>query len=166
MDVQALIRKLGLQPHPEGGYYRQTYRGTDMIRQSELPARYRGDRSTGTAIYYLLTADTFSCMHLVQSDEIFHFYLGDPVEQLLLYPDGSGEVRRLGSDALAGHQPQALVPHGVWQGARLIDGGSFALMGATVSPGFDFADFREGDRAELAAKWPEFEAMISKLTRR
>lgn len=165
MSADELIKKLNLQPHPEGGYYRETYRASGLIAQAALPTKYSGDRCTGTCIYYLLTPDTFSAMHDVKSDEIFHFYLGDVVEQLLLYPGGEGEVRLLGHDITGGAVPQALVPQGVWQGARLAPGGQWALLGCTVSPGFEFADYREGLRANLQEQWPAYADWIAKLTR-
>jgi predicted cupin superfamily sugar epimerase len=130
----------------------------------ELP---RGVRAQGTAIYYLLEAGTFSEMHVLASDEIFHFYLGDPVEMLQLYEDGRGSaVFTLGGDLSAGQQVQLVVPAGVWQGTRLVDGGKVALLGCTVTPGFDFADYQGGSYAELAAKWPAEADRIRKLTRK
>ena len=127
----------------------------------ELP---RGVRAQGTAIYYLLEAGSFSEMHVLASDEIFHFYLGDPVEMLQLYPDGRSAVFTLGPDLAAGQHVQLVVPAGVWQGTRLVDGGKVALLGCTVTPGFDFADYRSGSYAELAAKWPAEAERIRKLT--
>jgi predicted cupin superfamily sugar epimerase len=157
-EIKALLH---LEPHPvEGGWYRRTYTSAGTV---ELP---RGIRAQGTAIYYLLEAGTFSEMHMVASDEIFHFYLGDPVEMLLLYPDaGSSAVFTLGTDLRAGQRPQIMVPAGVWQGERLVEGGKLALFGCTVTPGFDFADYRSGNYAELAARWPAETERIRKLTR-
>jgi predicted cupin superfamily sugar epimerase len=102
---------------------------------------------------------------VLQSDEVFHFYAGDAVEMLQLLPDGSGRVVRLGMNLAAGERPQVVVPRGVWQGSRLAPGGRWALLGCTVSPGFEFEDYASAGRAELAAKWPEFAAMIGTLTR-
>ncbi|MEC9346677.1 MAG: cupin domain-containing protein [Pseudomonadota bacterium] len=163
MTVDDIIRALDLQPHPEGGYFAETWRAAES--SADLPARYDGPRSHGTAIHYLLTPDSFSGMHRVASDEIFHFYLGDPVEQLWLLPDGSHRVVRIGTDLKAGERPQVIVPHGTWQGARLVPGGRFALLGCTVSPGFDFADFLMGDRDGLIDGWPAAAEMITALTR-
>jgi predicted cupin superfamily sugar epimerase len=127
----------------------------------------RGMRAQGTAIYYLLEAGTFSEMHVLASDEIFHFYFGDPVEMLQLHEDGRGSaVFTLGGDLSAGQNVQLVVPAGVWQGTRLVEGGKVALLGCTVTPGFDFADYRGGSYAELAAKWPAEAERIRKLTRR
>ena len=119
--------------------------------------------TVAAAIYYLLTPDTFSALHRLQSDEIFHFYLGDPVEMLQLGPDGA-RIITLGTDLAAGQQPQHLVPRGIWQGSRLVAGGSLALLGCTVSPGFDYADYEHGDRAVLMAQYPGHAEMIRQLT--
>lgn len=104
-------------------------------------------------------------MHMLESDEIFHFYLGDPVEMVQLFPDGRSAVLRLGPDLIAGEQVQVLVPAGVWQGTRLIENGKFALLGCTVVPGFDYADYHNASYAGLAAKWPEQKERIRALTR-
>src|SRR5947199_8605757 len=115
-----LIRHLKLQPHPkEGGFFRETYRAADVWPAAALPARYGHDRRASTAIYYLLTPTTFSALHRLRSDEIFHFYLGSPVRMLQLLPDGSGRTVVLGPDLLAGQQPQLVVPPGIWQGSML-----------------------------------------------
>ncbi|OSQ39614.1 cupin domain-containing protein [Thalassospira mesophila] len=160
--IEFVVNELDLQPHPEGGYYAETFRADDITNPQ---GRYPSDRSTGTAIYYLLTPDTFSGMHILTSDEIFHFYLGDAVEQLQLFADGSHCVVEIGRDIMAGQRPQMVVPKNVWQGARLKPGGAFALLGCTVAPGFDFADFSMGKRADLVASWPDARDMIAALTR-
>ncbi|HEY1895088.1 MAG TPA: cupin domain-containing protein [Terracidiphilus sp.] len=157
-EIKAL---LNLAPHPvEGGFFRRTYTSPGKV---ELP---RGSRAQGTAIYYLLEAGGFSEMHVLESDEVFHFYLGDPVEMLQLYPDGGSAVLTLGPDLAAGQQVQVVVPAGVWQGTRLLGDGKVALLGCTVTPGFDFADYRNGGYAELAARWPAQGERIRTLTRR
>jgi predicted cupin superfamily sugar epimerase len=151
---------LNLQPHPvEGGFYRRTYTSASAL---ELP---RGIRPAGTAIYYLLEQGAFSEMHVLDSDEIFHFYLGDAVEMLQLHPDGRSALIILGSDLQAGQHVQLAVPAGVWQGTRLIGNGSVALLGCTVTPGFDFADYRNAGYGELVEKWPEAAERIRTLTR-
>ena len=156
-EIKSLLK---LEPHPcEGGFFRQTYVAAERVELS------RSTRSVGTAIYYLLEPGTFSEMHCLASDEIFHFYLGDPVEMLQLYPDGRSALFTLGQDLKAGQQVQLVVPAGVWQGARLAGDGEFALLGCTVTPGFDYADYRGGSYAELAAKWPTEAARIRRLTR-
>src|SRR5947207_10432471 len=114
-----LIALLDLRPLPlEGGYYRETYRSADVLPAPALPAHYGTDKSAGTAIYYLLTPDTFSALHRLPTDEVYHFYLGDAVEMLQLWPDGSGSVVTLGQDVRAGQLLQTVVPRGVWQGSR------------------------------------------------
>jgi predicted cupin superfamily sugar epimerase len=156
-EIKAL---LNLRPHPvEGGHFRRTYTSANTLY---LP---RGMRPMGTAIYYLLEAGTFSEMHVLDSDEMFHFYLGDPVEMLQLLPDGSSAVITLGPDLQAGQHVQLVVPAGVWQGTRLIGDGKVALLGCTVTPGFDFADYRGGSYAELAEGWPAEAERIKALTR-
>ncbi len=158
-----LIETLGLVPHPsEGGYFRETYRAS-TIRPAN-PDVGGGLRAASTAIYYLLTPRTVSAIHRLVSDEVFHFYLGDPVEQLHLLPDGSSRIVVIGADIAAGERPQVVVPKGVWQGARLKPGGRFALLGCTVAPGFDFADYEHGERAALSAAWPDRAEAIAALT--
>jgi hypothetical protein len=160
MTAKEIKTLLKLEPHPvEGGWYRRTYTSDVSV------ALLRGVRPYGTAIYYLLEEGTFSEMHRLASDEIFHFYLGDPVEMLQLRPDGSADGFTLGPDLAAGQHVQLVVPAGVWQGARLTDGGKVALVGCTVTPGFDFADYESGNYAELAAMWPAEAERIRKLTR-
>jgi hypothetical protein len=160
--TSAEIKKLlELVQHPiEGGYFRRTYTSASALDLA------RGVRPAGTAIYYLLEAGTFSEMHALDSDEIFHFYLGDPVEMLQLFPGGGSAIITLGPDLQAGQHVQVLVPAGVWQGTRLISGGKVALLGCTVVPGFDFADYRNASFDELAVQWPEQKERIKDLTRR
>jgi predicted cupin superfamily sugar epimerase len=163
--AEKIIRLLGLVPlHTEGGFFRECYRSGVFLPPGALPARYAGGRSAGSAIYYLLTPDAFSAIHRLRTDEIFHFYFGDPVEMLLLYPDGTGETRVIGSGLVDGMRPQAVVSGGVWQGSRLLEGGRFALMGATMAPGFDPADFEAGDRASLIRAYPAFRESIKALS--
>src|SRR5262245_21386844 len=142
MTAQELIKLLHLQPHPkEGGYFRETYRADQVIAADALPSRYGSVRADGTAIYYLFTPTTYSALHRLASDEIFHLYLGGPVRTLQLFPDGQGRTILLGSDLDAGQSPQVIVPRGIWQGSILEPGVPFALLGCTVAPGFDYADY-------------------------
>jgi len=160
MTAEKIKSLLRLEPHPiEGGSFRRTYTSTSSI---SLP---RGTRALGTAIYYLLEPSTFSEMHVLSSDEIFHFYLGDPVEMLQLHPDGSSAMFTLGPDLPAGQHVQLVVPAGVWQGTRLIGDGKLALLGCTVTPGFDFADYRNAPASDLIAQWPGQTDRIRALTR-
>jgi predicted cupin superfamily sugar epimerase len=160
LTADEIKRLLKLDPHPvEGGFFRRTYTSPGTV------ALERGVRAQGTAIYYLLEPGTFSEMHMLASDETFHFYLGDPVEMLQLLPDGRSSVITLGPDLAAGQHVQLVVPAGVWQGTRLIGDGKVALLGCTVTPGFDFADYRNAGAEELLAKWPHEAERIRKLTR-
>jgi predicted cupin superfamily sugar epimerase len=165
MTAEEIIALLGLQPHPrEGGFFRETYRSVRQLAAGALGGVYTSPRSVSTAIFYLLTPGTCSAIHRLASDEIFHFYLGDPVRMVQLFPDGRGTTVVLGRDLQAGQNPQVIVPAGVWQGSILEDGGRFALLGCTVAPGFDFADYEHGDRDALLARYPEFDEMIRRLT--
>jgi predicted cupin superfamily sugar epimerase len=160
--AEELIQRLGLVPHPkEGGYFRETYRSGDA--HTTLAQRYQGSRCAGTAIYYLLTPSTYSALHRLQTDEIFHFYLGDPIRMLQLDPDGQGRTIVLGPDVLHGQQLQVVVPRGIWQGSFLEPGGAFALLGCTVAPGFEYADYEAGDRQTLLKQYPAFTELIQKL---
>lgn len=164
MQTEDIIELFGMQPlAEEGGWYVETYRAGEVIARAGLDGRYGGDRAHSTAILYLLTGDTVSKMHRVKSDEIFHYHLGDPVRMLQLFPDGSGTEVVIGPDIMNGQQVQIVVPHGVWQGSRLVDGGGWCLMSCTVSPGFEFADYEHGQREPLIAQWPEFADAIGGL---
>lgn len=155
LTADDVIRLLSLVPlEPEGGHFRETYRSTVEI----------GARSASTAIYYLLTPSTYSAIHRVVSDEIFHHYLGDPVEMLQLLPDNTGKTLLIGSDLERGMRPQVIVPGGTWQGCRLVPGGRFALMGTTVAPGFSYDDFELAGRDVLLRDFPAHAAMIRNLT--
>lgn len=161
MSADDVIRILKLQPHPvEGGFFREIYRSERSIES------YGVTRSLATTIYYLLKPGHVSELHVLPGDEIFHFYLGAPVTMLQLHPDGTGRNIVLGNDLLAGQVPQLVVPAGVWQGTRLVGTDGFALLGATMAPGFDYADYGSGSRAELTARWPAFAGEIAKLTPR
>jgi uncharacterized protein len=167
MTADEVKKILGLAPHPrEGGCYVRTYQSGEMLPPAAFAAgRYPGARHTATAIYYLLEPETFSEMHRLRSDEIFHFYSGDPVEMLQLQADGSGTIVRIGTRLAQGERPQVVVPRGVWQGSQLAPGGQWALLGCTVSPGFEFEDYETATREELTAAWPAFSQLIRQLTR-
>src|SRR5581483_357668 len=155
MTAAEVIALLKLQPHPkEGGSFRETFRAEELLPAAALPQRYAAPRAISTAIYYLLTPDTMSALHRLKSDEVFHFYAGAPVRMLQLFPDGRGETILLGPHVLAGQKPQVLAPRGVWQGSLLEPGGDFALLGCTVAPGFDYADYETGARADLSRQYP------------
>lgn len=166
--AREIIDALGLQPHPiEGGYFRETYRSAGSTPDAHLPAGYRGkgERSLGTAIYYLLTSETFSEMHRLPTEEVFHVYLGGPARMLQIDPDGGHREVILGADVLAGQHPQVVVPPNVWQGTHLEPGVDFILLGATMAPGFDYDDYEQGKCDDLVARFPHVEAMIRRLTR-
>ena len=156
------IESLKLLPHPEGGFYVETFRAEEL--PFELPER--GPRSASTAIYFLLRAGDFSALHVVSSDEAWHHYLGDPLELHCIDPAGAHRALLLGSDLLRGQRPQHVVRRDELQAARVSAGPyGFALCGCTVAPGFDFADFRMPPRAELLAKWPQHRELVAALTR-
>ncbi len=144
--VRKLAEKLNLQPHPEGGYFREVYRSDEQISADALPCRYEGDRSICTSIYYLITSDAGSAMHRLKSDEVLHFYMGDPARVFMLLPDGTRRDQLLGNDIYGGERPQIVVPRNIWFGIRVVEGGDYTLTGTTVAPGFDFEDFELDDR--------------------
>lgn len=161
-----IIKALGLQPLPgEGGYYRETYRSGTQVPIPSKNGEEPVTRHLGTAIYYFVTPKEFSALHKLTSDEVFHFYGGDPVEMLQISESGEVKTVILGSDVLAGHQPQVTVPAGTWQGTRLLKGGKYALLGTTVFPAFEFSDFELAKRAELSARFPQLAAQIKRFTR-
>lgn len=165
MNSDEVIRLLELSPHPEGGYYRETYRSAEAVDAAVLPGRYHSPRPFGTAIYFLLTADTFSAFHCLQSDEIFHFYAGAPAHLLQIHPDGRLGECRLGPDLAAGERPQAVVPAQTWQALHVETGGEWTLLGTTVAPGFDFADFEMARRQDLLQSYPQHSSVIARWTR-
>jgi hypothetical protein len=158
-DAQYWIDHLGLRPHPEGGHYRVTYTADLTIAQSALPAAFHGDRAASTAIYFLLAGTAFSAFHRIAADELWHFYAGGTLIVHVIDPEGNASALRLG-DVF-----QAVVKAGCWFGARLEDPTAFALVGCTVAPGFDFADFELAQRAELIGKYPAHRKLIEDLTR-
>jgi len=158
-EAQSIVDRLQLRPHPEGGYYRETFRSELFGRGSSGQPR-----AASTAIYFLLPAGTFSALHRVSSDEVWHHYAGDPVDLHLIREAGEHEVVRLGANLLAGEVPQIVVPAHVWQAALPV-GDRYALCGCTVAPGFDFADFELPKRAALRVLFPQHEALLQRLSR-
>jgi predicted cupin superfamily sugar epimerase len=165
-DAKYWIERLGLIPHPEGGHYRQTYRAEWTIDQAALPASFGGSRSASTAIYFLLDGNNFSALHRLRSDELWHLYAGGALVVQVIAEDGQYSEIQLGRDSEAGEVFQAVVKAGCWFGSRVRDPRSFALVGCTVSPGFDFADFEMGKREELVRRYPQHQEVIARLTRR
>lgn len=168
LTAQQIIDFLKLEALPvEGGLFRQNWRSSELIPASALPERYMGEKPFGTAIYALLTDETnsFSAMHKLPTDEVYHFYLGDPIEMLQLHPDGSSKRVILGQDLLNGQHVQYVARRNIWQGFRLIPGGAWALIGTTMAPGFTVTDFILGERQELLARFPTEQELICALTR-
>lgn len=169
MTAQDYIRSLNLQPHPEGGYFAETYRSAETIPHEALPQRFGGARAFGTAIYFLLESHHRSALHRIQADEIWHFYAGQSLEIVVINPDATLTTIRLGPNPARGEVFQAVVPAGCWFGSKpFVDpttgGNKFSLVGCTVAPGFDFADFELGDRAALLAEFPQHRAVIETLS--
>ena len=163
---QELVEKLQLVPHPEGGYYKETYRSEGNIPYEALSAYgFSGGRSFSTAIYFLLTQGNFSAFHRIRQDELWHFYEGDPVHIHCIRPDGTYELIHLGPAALTTCVPQAVVPAGYWFASAVSRGGNYALTGCTVAPGFDFADFELAGQKELIKVFPQHSGLIQSFTR-
>lgn len=161
-----IIKTLGLQPLPgEGGYFKETYRSPIQVPVSLKNGDQPVSRHLGTAIYYFVTPREFSALHKLKSDEVFHFYGGDPVEMLQISETGEVKTIIMGPNVLEGEQVQVTVPAGVWQGTRLLKGGKYALLGTTVFPAFEFADFELGKRRDMIARFPQLAAKIKRFTR-
>ena len=160
MTERDLIDSLELIPHPEGGFYRETYRCAESVPQCGLPDRFRGTRSFSTAILFLLRAGDCSRLHRIQQDEIWHFYLGGPLRLVMITPEGHVREVILGQEISGGQKLQYAVPAGCWFGARPCEGAAFSLVGCTVAPGFSFEDFEMGSRSELVRLFPHAEALI------
>ncbi|MBD2704005.1 cupin domain-containing protein [Spirosoma sp. BT702] len=169
MTAADYTKALNLQPHPEGGYFAETYRADETVTASALHSRFGGERSFGTAIYFLLESHHFSALHRIKSDEIWHFYAGRPLEIFVIAPDATLTVIRLGNNLAQGEVFQAVVPAGCWFGSKpapnaTLADATFSLVGCTVAPGFDFADFEMADRNVLLAEFPEYRDVIEMLT--
>ncbi|PLX99860.1 MAG: hypothetical protein C0624_13100 [Desulfuromonas sp.] len=164
-SVAELVARLELEPHPEGGWYREVYRAVESITASALPTRYSGERVFATSIYFLLTSESFSSLHRIASDEQWHYHLGSPLTVHQITPCGDYQPLLLGPDLVQGHRFQAVVPHDNWFGATVEEPGGYALVGCTVSPGFDFADFELANRSQLLKQFPQHAELIKRLTR-
>ena len=158
------VDKLGLKSHPEGGYYREVYRSPETIPSSGLPDRFAGPRVCSTSIYFLLRDNQFSALHRIKSDEIWHFYAGSPLTIHTIDSVGDHTEHRLGPNPDAGESFQVVIPAGSWYGADLSTSDSYALVGGTVAPGFDFADFEMADRSDLLEIYPQHAQIITRLT--
>jgi uncharacterized protein len=157
------IARLHLQPHPEGGYFRQTYKSNVILPSGTLP--HEGPRSVSTAIYFLLEGTNFSAFHRLRSDEMWHFYMGAPLAVHVISPEGKYTKLVLGHDPEASQCLQAVVPAGSWFASHVNDWSSFALVGCTVAPGFEFADFEMAKRESLGRLYPQHRELIARLTR-
>jgi predicted cupin superfamily sugar epimerase len=162
-QVKSLLKLKPLEP--EGGYFAETYRSALKVPADALPRHYQDARALASAIYYLLTPDTFSALHRLATDETYHFYLGDPVELLMIKQDASSVTRILGPNILEDMELQVTVPQETWQGSRLLPGGRFALLGTTMSPGFEVGDYEPGRRDDLLEAFPHLREEITALTR-
>ena len=166
MNLSDLIQKLDLKPHPEGGYYRETYRSSGSIPAEVFGGSGIGERNYATGIYFLLTQGNFSAFHRVRQDEMWHFYLGAPIELYEITARGELKHTLIGNNLSEEERPQYLVPGGHWFASRVLPGaGDYALAGCTVSPGFDFADFEMAERQELLRQYPDFHEVIIEFTR-
>lgn len=164
ITVEELVRLYDLQPHPEGGFFKEGFRDNGVIPQKALPPYFKGNRNFSTAIYFLLPEGAKSRLHRIASDEVWHFYLGDPMTVAQISPKGEVEKIVLGQDVKAGQRVQHVVPQGYWFGAYPNSGSRFSFVGCTVAPGFDFADFEIGQRAELLKQFPKAKEVIEFLT--
>ncbi|MEM9325039.1 MAG: cupin domain-containing protein [Bacteroidota bacterium] len=165
MTAQDWVQKLDMKPHPEGGFYKETYRSVGSIPVEGLPATYGSERSYATGIYFLLDGENFSALHRLKQDEMWHFYAGSRLLVHLIDSTGNYNQIQLGPDVDAGEVFQAVVPGGSYFGSEVQDKSSFALVGCTVSPGFDFRDFEMPSAEELLAQYPEHESVIRRMTR-
>ncbi|MCU4154492.1 cupin domain-containing protein [Carboxylicivirga sp. A043] len=162
--IDTIIKKLDLSPHPEGGYFKETYRSVGEIKADSLSSDYKGSRSYSTCIYFLLTSNNFSAFHRIKQDEIWHFYDGSPLLLHIITPEGLYIKHRIGWDIINGEIPQFVVPGGCWFGAEVVADEAYSLVGCTVSPGFSFDDFELKPRNELIELFPHLEKEISHLT--
>lgn len=159
------IEKMNLLPHPEGGFYAETYRSSENIAHNALPGRFSADRVFSTGIYFLLEETNFSAFHRIRSDEMWHFYAGGALEIFVIYPEtGNLEIIKLGSNPDNGETFQAVVPAGTWFGSRPATGSSYSLVGCTVAPGFDFEDFEMAEKTSMLKIFPQHEMIITQLT--
>jgi hypothetical protein len=155
---------LGLKRHPTCGFVTETYRSERRIPGDALPAGYEGDRPFGSVLYFMVTPDAQIRLHRIRSDQMYHHYLGDPLEVLLLYPDGTGATATVGTDLAAGQRPQLFVPGNTFHISRLPPGSSYSLLGTTEWPGVEPPDVEIGDPSQLEASYPAFGEQIRAFT--
>ena len=164
-EIEHIIKTFDLQPHPEGGFFKEMYRSSGSIPQTNLGTQFSGDRNYATAIYFLLTSDTFSAFHRIKQDEIWHFYKGAPIRLHVISEDGIHKKISIGNNIEKGEVPQFVVSAHDWFAAEVVEPNSYAFVGCTVSPGFDFNDFELPSRAELSSRFPQHTEIIQQLTR-
>jgi hypothetical protein len=163
--AQQLITHFDLQEHPEGGYFKETYRSEGVIPEYVFPDLFEGRRNYCTGIYFLLTSDTFSAFHRIRQDEMWHFYQGSPLTIHMISPDGNYSKQLIGLDFENGGLPQFTVPKEYWFAAEVNHPESYSFVGCTVSPGFDFRDFDLAKRHQLIEQFPPYKELITRLTR-
>ncbi|SRR5690554_3693637 len=162
--IERIVKQLDLAPHPEGGFYKETYRSEGNIDEKALGNDYKGTRSYSTCIYFMLTSDSFSAFHRIKQDEIWHFYDGSPIKLHVITEKGEHSTHIIGKDLEKGEVPQYIVSGGCWFGAEVINENHFSLVGCTVSPGFSFEDFELIPRKDLIALYPHNKDVITYLT--
>ncbi|MBE9467811.1 MAG: cupin domain-containing protein [Bacteroidetes bacterium] len=162
--IEQIITNLNLKPHPEGGYFKETYRSEGEINENSLDSNYIGKRNYSTCIYFLLTSNMFSSFHKIKQDEIWHFYEGSPIRLYTISERGKLSEFIIGRDIANGQSPQLIVPAKHWFAARVINENDYSLVGCTVSPGFDFNDFELAKRKKLISKFPQHKQIIKELT--
>ena len=163
ISVDELIKEFKLQPHPEGGYFREPYRAQGIIKKQALPSPFKGDRNYSTAIYFLLPHGSKSMLHRIPSDEVWHFYLGGPLQLVTINEKGKVEEITLGHNVHAGQKPQYVVPAGLWFGSYPAKGTQFSFVGCTVAPGFDFKDLEIAKKEDLLKQYPQAKKIINFL---
>jgi len=163
--IKELVTKLDLRKHVEGGFYKETYRSSGIIKKGSTNEGFNGDRSYCTGIFFLLTSDNFSAFHRIKQDEMWHFYEGSPLTVHMIDEDGKYSFQRLGLDLNGGELPQFTVPKNTWFASEVENPNTYCLAGCTVSPGFDFEDFELGERKDLINSYSEFKEVIHRLTR-
>jgi predicted cupin superfamily sugar epimerase len=164
-SIESFVNILGLMPHPEGGFYKETYRSTGRIQSEHLEGNFEGQRNYSTAIYFLLTSGNFSAFHRIKQDELWHFYEGQPLNVHIIHQDGAYSCLKLGPDLKNGEQYQGVVPAGAWFASAVSENGNYSLVGCTVAPGFDFKDFEMAKKTELLQAYPQHSELISKYCR-
>lgn len=165
MTTEEIIIQLGLEEHPEGGYFKEVYRSKGLIPEHELSDDFQGDRNYATSIYFLLTSENFSAFHRIRQDEIWHFYRGSPIDIHIIDNTGGYSKVKVGSDLASGQEPQFVVPAGCWFASSVEGNSAYSLVGCTVSPGFDFRDFELAKRGTLIDQFPQHDEVIRRYTR-